>query len=91
MLFFIETVNFNFPSTSNEEIAMKLNELSGEIAAVVVQVAKVRDEVLARIAVLEAALADVELPEDVMTALDALRTSVQAIDDLNPDAVVNPE
>lgn len=70
---------------------MKLNELSGEIAAVVVQVAKVRDEVLARIAVLEAALADVELPEDVMIALDALRASVQAIDDLNQDAVVNPE
>jgi hypothetical protein len=91
MLVCIETVNVNFPPTPDEEIAMKLNELSGEIAAVVVQVAKVRDEVLARIAALEAALANVELPEDVMTALDALRTSVQAIDDLNPDAVVNPE
>ena len=90
MLFFIETVNVNFPPT-DEEIVMKLSELSGEIAAVVVQVAKVRDEVLARIAALEAALANVELPEDVMIALDALRASVQAIDDLNQDAVVNPE
>ena len=88
MIIMIENVFFPQPE---EGIAMKLNELSGEIAAVVTQVAKVRDEVLARIAALEAALSDIEVPEDVTTALDALRTSVQAIDDLNPDAVVEPE
>ena len=89
-MIFIENVIFYHPPTC-KEVAMKLNELSGEIAAVVVQVAKVRDEVLARIAALETALANVELPEDVMTALDALRTSAQGLDDLNPDAVVEPD
>ena len=88
MIVFIENVFFPQPE---EGITMKLNELSGEIAAVVTQVAKVREEVLARIAALEAALSDIEVPEDVTTALDALRTSVQGIDDLNPDAVVEPD
>ena len=91
MLFFIDTVNFNFPPTSNEEIVMKLSELSGELVAVVNQVTKVREEILARIDELEDALLNVDLPIEAEFALEALRAGIQGLDDLNPDVVVNPE
>lgn len=70
---------------------MKLSELSGELVAVVNQVTKVREEVLARIDELEDALLDVTLPDEAESALAALRAGIQGLDDINPDVVVDPE
>lgn len=70
---------------------MKLHELSAAITEVSAQVAKVKDEVLARIAALETALQDLDLPEDAVVALTALREGVQALDDVTPDLEPVPE
>ena len=65
----------------------KLNELVGIVNEITAQVIKSKDEVVAKIAELEAALVNVELPAEATAALNALKTSVQEIDNLNPDAV----
>ena len=85
--------HFTHPPTHccTKEFAMKLSELATEIAAVSAQVAKVKDEVLARIAALEAALQDLDLPESVISAFVALREGVQALDDVTPDLEPVPE
>jgi len=67
---------------------MKVSELSTAVAAISAQLAKIRGEVLDKIAALETALTDVDLPEDAIDALNALRGDVQAIDDIVPDVVV---
>jgi len=71
---------------------MKLHELSAAITEVSAQVAKVKDEALARIAALETALQDLDLPNDavvalttLIVALSALREFVQALDDVTDD------
>lgn len=90
MIIMIENVFFN-PPPSQEEIAMKLNELSAVVNALSVQVEKVKTEILARIDELDQALQDVTLPAEAEAALEALRAGIQGLDDLNPDAVVDPE
>ncbi len=86
-------VYFTHPPTHccTKEFAMKLHELSAAITEVSAQVAKVKDEVLARIAALETALQDLDLPEDAVVALTALREGVQALDDVTPDLEPVPE
>jgi len=84
----IETVNFFYPNA--KEILMKVSELSTAVAAISAQLTKVRGEVLDKIAALETALTDVDLPEDAIDALNALRGDVQAIDDIVPDVVPEP-
>ena len=69
---------------------MKVSELSVAIAALSTQLTKVQGEILGKIAALEAALVDVELPEDAVTALDGLRVGVQSLDDVVPDVVAEP-
>jgi len=87
----IETVNFNFFYPGAKEILMKISELPTAIAAVSAQLTKIRGEIIGKIEALETALTDVDLPEDAIDALNALRGDVQAIDDIVPDVqVVEP-
>ena len=74
----------------HEELLMKVSELSTAVAALSEQLMKVQVEILDRIESLENALIDVELPEEAIAAFEALRGQVQAIDDIVPDAVVEP-
>lgn len=85
----IHTVNLFSPCT--EEILMKLSELSTAVSEVSAQLTKVRGEILDKITALEDALIDVELPEDAIAAINALRTDAQALDDIVPDIVPEPE
>ena len=89
MLMMIHTVNIFSPCT--QEILMKLSELSSAVAEVSAQLTKVRGEILDKIAALEDALIDVELPEDAIVAINALRTDAQALDDIVPDIVPEPD
>lgn len=70
---------------------MKLSELSAAVSEVSAQLTKVRGEILDKIAALEDALIDVELPEEAIAAINALRTDAQALDDIVPDIVPEPE
>ena len=82
--------SFNFYGCTffinDEDISMKLSELSGLLNDVLSQLAKAKAEILDKIAGLEAALADVDLPEDAVTALAALSAKAQSLDDIVPDA-----
>jgi hypothetical protein len=67
-------------------IAMNQAELAAELGAIKDQNEKARAEILAKVAALEAALAAAgKTTPDVDAALAALKVSVQADDDLNPD------
>jgi len=72
--------------SQEEEIMAKLNELATTLAALDAQLGKAKDEIIAKIAELQAALTDVELPADAQAALDSLTAKVQALDDVVPDA-----
>lgn len=83
-------VFFFYPHPTTEILLMKVAEVSTAIAEVSVQLAKVRGEILGKIEALETALTDVDLPEDAVDALNALRGEAQAIDDIVPDIVPEP-
>jgi len=70
---------------------MKLSELPAAVAGVSAQLTKAQDEILAKIAALEAALADVELPVEAINAINSLRGQAQVLDDIVPDVVPEPE
>lgn len=71
---------------AEKKILMKATELSTQLTNLTAQVNKVKAEVLKRITDLEAALSNVDLPEEAVIALDGLKTALQAVDDINPDA-----
>lgn len=83
----IHTLNVYY---NPKEILMKLSELTSAIAGVSAQLTKVQNEVLTRLNDLENALIDVEIPEEAATAIEALRTQAQALDDIVPDVVIEP-
>jgi len=70
---------------------MKLSELPAAVAGVSAQLTKAQDEILAKIAALEAALVDVELPVEAINAINSLRGQAQVLDDIVPDVVPEPE
>jgi len=70
---------------------MKLSELTTAIAGVSAQLTKAQAEILAKIAALEAALVDVELPVEAIDAINSLRGQAQVLDDIVPDVVPEPE
>ena len=70
---------------------MKLSELTTAIAGVSAQLTKAQDEIIAKIAALEAALVDVELPVEAIDAINSLRGQAQVLDDIVPDVVPEPE
>lgn len=74
----------------HEELLMKVSEISTAITALSEQLTKVQGEIIGKIEALETALTDVDLPEDAVDALNALRGNVQAMDDIVPDVVVEP-
>ncbi len=77
----------NYYSFDSEELLMKLSELSTAVADVSTQLAKAQSEILGRIADLETALVDVELPADAVDALTALRAQTQSLDDIVQDVI----
>jgi len=77
----------NIYCSNNEELLMKLSELTTAIAGVSVQLTKAQDEILSRINALENALVDVDLPDAAIDAINTLRAQTQALDDIVPDAI----
>ena len=69
---------------------MKITELSTALVSLSDQLGKAQGEILGKIAALEAALVNVELPEEAVVAFDALRAQTQALDDIVPDEIVDP-
>ena len=86
----IHTVNFYYDPHAAKEILMKVSEIANAVTSVSAQLTKVQNEVLTRLNDLENALIDVEIPEEAATAIEALRTQAQALDDIVPDVVVEP-
>jgi len=63
-------------------------QLAQELAALQAQVDKANGEILQKIADLEAAIAAAgNVTPEVQAALDALKASVQSVDDIVPDQV----
>jgi len=77
----------NIYCINHEEFLMKLSELTTAIAGVSAQLTKAQDEILDRIAALELALTDVDLPIEAADAIEALRSQTQSLDDIVPDAI----
>lgn len=73
-----------------ERMAIKVSEVAAIATAIKDQVTKAKEEILKRIADLETALANVELPAEAETALNALKSAVQEVDDINPDVPPPP-
>lgn len=69
-----------------KDVAMNQTELKEALDALTAQTDKVRAEVLAAIAALEAAVAAGNTSPEVDAALASLRAAVQGVDDINPDA-----
>ena len=86
----IQTKVVNFYTFNPKEILMKISELTAAVTEVSTQLAKAQGEILERITSLEDALLNVELPEEATAALTALREQTQALDDIVPDAIVDP-
>ncbi|MEQ1743219.1 MAG: hypothetical protein ABL869_12085 [Candidatus Nitrotoga sp.] len=74
-----------------EEIMTQVNDLAAKLEQVNAQLAKAQSEIVAQVAALQTALENVALPADAETALAALATTAQALDDLNPDSEPQPE
>ena len=73
------------------QIIMEQSELAAQLTALQTQTEKAKAEILAKIADLEGALdaADDVTPE-VQAAFDALKASVQGVDDIVADAPTEP-
>ncbi len=63
----------------------KIDELAALITGVSDQLAKAKGEIVAKIAALEAALSNTELPAEAQTAMDNLKAVAQSLDDIVPD------
>lgn len=77
--------------TLQEKIMTALSQLAPALDALTAQVNKVNAEVVNvknALAALQEALANTTLPAEAETALLNLQASLQALDDLNPDAPV---
>ena len=73
------------------EIMTQVNDLAAKLEQVNAQLAKAQSEIVAQVAALQTALENVALPAVAETALAALATTAQALDDLNPDSEPQPE
>lgn len=67
-----------------ERIHMKLTELATALADMSTQLAKAQAEILNKIAELNEALTNVDVPADAVTALENLKTAAQGLDDIVP-------
>ena len=67
-------------------LEMKLEELSAQLLSVSTQMAKAKDEILGKIAELEAAVGNAaDLPQEVVDAVAAVVGAAQQLDDIVPD------
>jgi hypothetical protein len=87
----------NQPTKTERIICMKLSELLAANVSIKNQLNKAEAEIVAKIAALQAAvdtltasLADVELTAEQAQSVTDLQTAAQALDDLNPDLIVEP-
>lgn len=71
-------------------IMVTVNELAAKLNTINEQLDKAKNEIVAQVGALQAALEGVELPQDALDALVALEATAQVLDDLNPDAPVAP-
>lgn len=70
---------------------MNQQELTQALGALATQAAKTKAEILAKVAALEGAIANSgQTSTEVDNALQALRSEIQGLDDLNADAVTPP-
>lgn len=74
-----------FSNPTNKVMLMKLNELATQLSGLALQLDKATTEILTKIDDLEDALAATEIPEDALTALEALKVQARALDDVVPD------
>jgi len=64
----------------------KLSDLTKALADIDAKLEKARTEITGKIAELQTALENTDIPAEAQAALDALSTSAQALDDIVPDA-----
>jgi hypothetical protein len=76
---------FHLLSQRIDRLGRKMSEVQDAVDAIVVQLGKAKDEILAEIANLEAQIAAGEAPD-----LTALKAAAQSLDDVVPDAPVEP-
>jgi hypothetical protein len=74
-----------FQAEINWKVGTLMGEVQDAVDAVVVELGKAKDEIVSKIADLEAQIAAGEVPN-----LDALKAAAQALDDVVPDAPVEP-
>jgi uncharacterized protein YoxC len=66
-----------------KEVIKKMSELGDALAGISTQLAKAKDEILAKIATLEGQIGTI--PADAQANLDAVKAIAQALDDVVPD------
>ena len=66
------------------KLTMKVSELTGVVTALANQLTKASAEINAQLEILR----DAELPAEAVDAVNRIAAVTQALDDLNPDAVV---
>lgn len=78
-------------SNQLKELIMKTSEIKAFVEGIQSQVEKAKVEITNKIAALEEAINNGgEVPQEVVDALDALKTSVQGVDDIVPDETPAP-
>jgi peptidoglycan hydrolase CwlO-like protein len=78
-----------------QEIQMKITELTDLVNASIATLTKAHDEIVSKIDELNSKIADLEVavaaagevPADVTAAIDALKTTAQSLDDIVPDQI----
>ena len=87
-MYLLGWISYELLNTRREvkEIMATMQEMIDAINGVAGQLVKAKDEILAKIQVLEDALANAGIvPAEAQVALDALKTAAQALDDVVPD------
>lgn len=69
---------------------MTINEIKANVDLAVAKLQKARDEILAEIQKLKDSLANAELPQEAVDALEALAGAAQGLDDIVPDPAPEP-
>ena len=92
-----DVLNFygcTFFLNANEDLSMKVDELIVKLEAYVAQTTKVFGEITGLVADMQAqiaALNNMSLPPEAIDAVNALGVGLQRLDDVVPDAPVEPE
>jgi len=91
MSMFGPTINdFKTLNLKLDKLIMRSSELAEALNGVRAQIKKAATEILTKIEDLTADIADQELSPDALAALRDLKSSVQALDDIVPDASPEP-